>query len=174
MLTDIETLQRLAKFVPYVFIVFGFLLAISGQFVRSRIDDRIKTLEKQADINRKLTPPEVDADIALAQDARKHVIVIKCKNRIPFRADWMINTTKDEVVSGVMLREEEFLPDASRDEFTYNVKLQEDRIREDFLELRFRWRSAYYIEMGSPENLRGVLTKRYKLIERVPHLLKSP
>ena len=29
-----------------------------------------------------------------------------------------------------MLREEEFLPDASRDEFIYNVKLQDDRIRE--------------------------------------------
>jgi hypothetical protein len=69
MLTDVETLQRLAKFVPYVFIIFGFLLAISGQFVRSRIDDRIKTLEKQADINRKLTPPEVDADIALAHES---------------------------------------------------------------------------------------------------------
>ena len=146
----------------------GFLLAISGQFVRSRIDDHIKTLEKQADINRKLTPPEVDADIGLAQDSRKHVIVIRCKNRIPFRADWRINTTKDELVR-VMLREEEFLPDASRDEFIYNVKLQEDRIREDYLELRFRWRSAYYIEMGSPENLRGVLTKCYKLcIEGVP------
>jgi hypothetical protein len=172
MLTDIETLQRLAKFVPYVFIVLGFLLAISGQFVRSRIDDHLKTLEKQADINRKLTPPEVDADIALAQDSRKHVIVIKCKNRIPFRADWRINTIKDELVSGLMLHEEEFLPDASRDEFIYNVKLQDDRIREDYLELR--WRSAYYLEMGSPENLRGVLTKRYKLIEGVPHLLKSP
>ena len=72
----------------------------------------------------------MDADIALAQDTRKHVIVIKCKNRIPFRADWRINTTKNELVSGLMLREEEFLPDASRDEFIYNVKLQEDRIRE--------------------------------------------
>ena len=72
----------------------------------------------------------MDADIALAQDTRKHVIVIKCKNRIPFRADSRINTTKNELVSGLMLREEEFLPDASRDEFIYNVKLQEDRIRE--------------------------------------------
>ena len=92
----------------------------------------------------------MDADIALAQDTRKHVIVIKCKNRIPFRTDWRINTTKDELVSGLMLREKEFLPDASRDEFIYNVKLQEDRIREEYLELRFRWRSAYYIEMGQP------------------------
>jgi hypothetical protein len=72
-------------------------------------------------------------------------IVIKCKNRIPFRADWRINTTKDELVSGLMLREEEFLPDAPRDELIYNVKLQEDRIREEYLEFRFRWRSAYYI-----------------------------
>jgi hypothetical protein len=75
--------------------------------------DHLKTVEKQADINRKLTPPEVDADIALAQDTRKHVIVIKCKNRIPFRADRRINITKNELVSDLMLREEEFLPDAS-------------------------------------------------------------
>ncbi len=174
MLTDVETLQRLAKFVPYVFIALGFLVAISGQFARTKIDDRVKTLQKQANINRKLTPPELDADIAFAQDTLKHVIVIKSKNHIPFRADWMVTTTKNEVVSGVMLGEEEFLPDASRDKFVYDVKLQEDRIREDYLELRFRWRSAYYIEMGSLENLRGVLTKRYKLVDRVLHPVKSP
>jgi hypothetical protein len=51
----------------------GFLLAIFGQFVCSRIDDHLKTVEKHADINRKLTPPEVDTDIALAKDTRKHL-----------------------------------------------------------------------------------------------------
>ena len=56
-----------------VFIVLGFLLAIFGQFVCSRIDDHLKTVEKHADINRKLTPPEVDTDIALAKDTRKHL-----------------------------------------------------------------------------------------------------
>lgn len=72
-------------------------------------------------------------------------IVIKCKNRIRFRVDSRINTTKDELVSGLMLPEEQFLPDASREELIYNFKLQEDRVREEYLEFRFRWRSAYYI-----------------------------
>ena len=68
---------------------------ISPALMNTLAHDHPKTVENQADINRKLTPPEVDADIALAQDTRKHVIVIKCKNRIPFRADWRINTTKN-------------------------------------------------------------------------------
>ena len=44
-----------------------------------------------------------------------------------------------------MLPEEQFLPDASREELIYNFKLQEDRVREEYLEFRFRWRFAYYI-----------------------------
>lgn len=174
MWNDIETLQRIAKFTPYVFIVLGFVVAISGQFVRTRIDERVRTLKTKAEIDRKLTPPDIDADIALALDTKKYAILSKSKNLIPFKASWMALNDKKEVLSGIMLGEEDFVPDASRSEFIYKLEVQEDRIHDNYLELQFRWHSAFFAEMGNPEKLKGAFTKQYRLINRVPHPLKSP
>lgn len=36
-----EALAKLARWAPYVFIFLGFLLAVGGQFVRSKLDERV-------------------------------------------------------------------------------------------------------------------------------------
>jgi hypothetical protein len=47
MWSNIATLQKLSKFASYIFIVLGFIIAICGQFARTKIDDRVKYLQKQ-------------------------------------------------------------------------------------------------------------------------------
>lgn len=52
MWNDIETLQRVAKIVPYVFIVVGFVIALCGQFAKTKIEDRVKQLQKHVETQR--------------------------------------------------------------------------------------------------------------------------
>lgn len=171
MWTNIDSLQRIAKYTPYIFIVLGFLVAVSGQFARTKIDDRVKALKEKADIDRKLTPPDFDADIALNLDTNKYVVWVRSRNSIPFKASWWASNTKNEIISGVMLGDAEFFPDDSRLEFSYNLNIQEEKIQENYLELDLRWSSLYYSEMGNRDILKGRLVKKYRLIDRVPHPL---
>ena len=52
MWNDIESLQRLAKIVPYIFIVVGFVIAVGGQFAKAKVEDRVKQLQKHAEAQR--------------------------------------------------------------------------------------------------------------------------
>jgi hypothetical protein len=52
MWNDIESLQRLAKIVPYIFIIVGFVIAVGGQFAKAKVEDRVKQLQKHAEAQR--------------------------------------------------------------------------------------------------------------------------
>ena len=54
---DTDCLAKLAKAVPYAFIALGFLVAMSGQFVRTRIDSRVAELNKSAEAQPKEHAP---------------------------------------------------------------------------------------------------------------------
>ena len=52
MWNNIESLQRFAKVAPFIFIGIGFIVALSGQFAKTWIEDRVKSLQKLAEVKR--------------------------------------------------------------------------------------------------------------------------
>src|SRR3989442_1499204 len=87
---DVDALRRLSRLAPYLFIVLGFVIALAGQFVRSRLDSRVKDLQDQAEARRRRTPPQLDAFLATSTKSGDLLVVIDAKNLIPFRANWRI------------------------------------------------------------------------------------
>jgi len=97
-----DALSKLAKSAPYVFIVLGFLLAFFGQYVKTLLDNRIEVIKAKKEAERKNTAPLVDAQLARSQDGRV-VVVIASGNEVPFKANWLIVTEQDHIVTGVMM-----------------------------------------------------------------------
>ena len=96
------------------------------------------------------------------------MVAIKAQNDIPFRANWKVVTTKNLVVSGIMLQDAELHPSQSKDIWYYRVDIQKESVKEDFLELRFNWESIYWADLGQPNELKGYVTHSYKLVDRKP------
>ena len=145
------------------FIVLGFLIALGGQLVRSAIDDRVKTLRTEAERTRRLTPPSFTVSLRLGDRADQALLTVAALNDIPFNAHWVVVTTEDRVLSGVMLADERFVPNDSRKKWAYKVGISPTEIRDGFLEFRFRWESQYWAELGNPPALKGSITQRYRL-----------
>ena len=82
---DTDFLAKLAKAVPYVFIALGFLVAMSGQFVRTRIDSRVAELNESAEAQRKNTPPLIDVRLGnSSSNTGESLLEIQAQNEIPF------------------------------------------------------------------------------------------
>ena len=58
--SDADFLEKIAKFVPYILISLGFLIAFSGQFLKTKIEARITDLREIESINFKNTRPEIE------------------------------------------------------------------------------------------------------------------
>ncbi len=50
MWNDVEQLTKFVKFIPYVFISLGFVVALSGQFVKAKVEERVVFLKQDAEI----------------------------------------------------------------------------------------------------------------------------
>lgn len=167
---NIETLEKLAKFVPYIFIASGFLVALSGQFVTAKLESRIKALREQAEQSRRRTPPKLDARLAIS-DKNNLFIVINSQNQIPFKAHWILTTEKDIVVSGVMLGDVELIPTPERNKWQYKQDIQTDGVKNNYVELSFDYESIYAAEYNHLEELRGSIVHKYRLIDGTPYPL---
>jgi hypothetical protein len=157
---DIGTLERLARWAPYVFIVLGFCVAASGQFVRSTLDSRIATLKHEAETALKRTSPDLDAYLATSEGTGDLLVVIDLKNRIPIRCHWVIVTENNQVVSGDMMQDYELHPSSDLNRFKANI--DDARIVNQFLELRLRFESIYSSELGYPPSLKGEVIRSYR------------
>ncbi len=63
MWNDIESLQRFAKLVPYLFIFVGFIVALSGQFAKTKIEDRVRSLHRAAETRRAEERKRLDQEL---------------------------------------------------------------------------------------------------------------
>lgn len=167
---DLDLLVKVGRWIPYVFIVLGFLVAISGQFVRGFVDERITQLRQAAELGKKQTPPNLDAQVAVS-DKGSLLVVIDVKNEIPFQSRWLVVTEKDKVVSGLMIQDAEFHPSPSRMQWQHKLNINKEEVVNDYLELRLDYWSVYSAELNHPQQLRGKIIRRYKLVDGAPHLL---
>ena len=161
--SDTDSLAKLAKVVPYAFIALGFLVAMSGQFVRTRIDSRVAELNKSAEAQRKNTPPLIDVRLGNSSSSTGEILLeIKAENEIPFTARWSVLTTRNELVSGILLEDFEAHPTKERNRFVAKVPIQGEKVQENYIELHFTFTSRYSAELNNPPNLKGEIVKKYR------------
>ena len=159
---DTDCLAKLAKAVPYTFIALGFLFAMSGQFVKTLIDSRVAALNKNAEAQRKNTPPLIDVRLGNSSSTGETLLEIQAKNEISFTARWSVLTTRNGLVSGILLEDFEAHPTKEKSRFLVKVPIQGERVRENYIELHFTFTSLYSAELNDPPNLKGEIVKKYR------------
>jgi hypothetical protein len=157
---DIESLAKLARWVPYAFIVLGFALAIGGQYARTVLNDRIDTLKAEAELARKNTPPQVAA--WMESDGRGQIQTkIRVENDVPMNAKCWVVTRNDEIISGIMLHPVELHPTPETRLWRHPQSIQEVKIKNGYLELRLEYSSVFSAELGNPTGLKGSIVQAY-------------
>ena len=159
---DTDCLAKLAKALPYASIVLGFLVALSGQFVKTWIDSRVAVLSQKAEARRKNTPPLIDVRLGNSSGTGETLLEIVAKNEIPFTARWLVVTTRNELVSGFMTEGFEVHPTKDKNRFLVKVSINADKIRGNYIELRFSFASQYFAELNNPPSLKGEIVQKYR------------
>jgi len=117
------------------------------------------------------TAPEVNAHLRRTIEG-KYNVDITAENLVPFIAKWLVVTKNDKVISGVMMANTEFHPTEHQNAWKYKININSDEIIDNFVELRFRFRSAFYAKMGKPNYLKGERIRKYVISAAPPFLQK--
>ena len=157
---DTDCLAKLSKALPYALTVLGVLVAIGG-FVKTRVDSRLAELNQRTEVERKNTPPALDVRLGNSSRTRETLLEIKAKNEIPFTARWSVLTTRNALVSGIMLKDFEAHPTKEQRQFLVKLPINADKVRENYIELHFTFKSLYSAELNDPPNLKGTIVKKY-------------
>ncbi|MBI4355877.1 MAG: hypothetical protein HY597_05490 [Candidatus Omnitrophica bacterium] len=160
MWNDLEFLSRTGKAIPLISAAAAFLAVVGVQFAGLKINGRVEYLRKQADLERKRTPPKVDVDLALSEKGNLFV-VLQSGNSVPFKANWVVVTKGDKIVGGFMLDWTEHYPTPEKQQWQFKVSVQRDELVENYLELRLNHVSVYSSEWGDPKELSGRIVKKY-------------
>lgn len=102
--------EKSARFARYFFISLGLMIAMSGQFVKTRIDSRIVDLRKDEKIEEKNTRPLMDVSLGKSVQPGKISLLINASNETPFKANWLIVTENNRVVSGIFFEKLKLFP----------------------------------------------------------------
>lgn len=164
---DTGCLAKLARYTPYIFIALGFLVAGFGQFVKTKIDSRIAGLRKGEEVARKNTPPLMDVTLNRSSRTGKTLLKIAVKNEIPFKASWIVVTKRNQVVSGLLIEKPEIYPTEEKRRFLYEVSINDKKVLDDYIELRFSFESSFFAELNRPAHLRGEIVKKYRYVSGV-------
>ena len=161
---DTESLTKLARWVPYLSIALGFIIAWGGQYAKTRIDARVMFLREREEVTRKNTPPSMDVKLGLSENTGKLMLEISANNEIPFRASWLVATNRDQLVSGILIEKPEIFPTEERRRFIYPVTINDDKVVDNYMELRFSFESLYSAELNHPKSLGGEIRKMYRYV----------
>lgn len=161
---DIETLGKTARVLPYVLIFIGFIVAASGQFFKSIIDTRIGKLEAAAQSTYKNTRPLIKPFLGHSATSGKKLLVMDTENAIPFRANWLIVTEKNQLVSPFMTSQKEIFPTEDNKRFSAEITINSEKVLNRYIELRFRYESIYSGELNDPPHLRVEIRKKYRFV----------
>ena len=156
------TLARVATYVPYAFLLLGTAVAASGIYLKSRIDDRVDDLRERASAERKNTPPSLTARLGRNDSSGEILLEVQFTNDIPIEANWHVQTRGNELVTGWQTSPNELVPTEDRKRFLYRVSINNEKVLDHFIELVFRYRSAYSAELNNPPELGGKIFKKYK------------
>lgn len=136
-------------------------------------DERVtnQAKRKQYELLRR-TAPEVDVQLERSSKG-EYTVVIHAKNRVPFFARWLVATKENHVVSGVMMGDMKLHPTPDQSTWKYRTTIDINEVKDNFVELRFRYKSVFYAEMGNPKYLKGEAIHAYDLIGGVPYPRES-
>ena len=160
---DTDCLAKLSKAVPYALTVLGVLVAIGG-IVKNHIDSRLVELNQRTETQRKNTPPLIDVQLGNSSSTKETLLEIKTQNEIPFKARWSVLTTRNELVSGIMLKDFEVHPTKEKRRFLVKLPINADKVRGNYIELHFTFTSLYFAEMNDPPHLEGTIIKKYRYL----------
>jgi hypothetical protein len=163
--SDPEFFRRLGKGATWTTAIFGVALAaaafIQGSFVTkwtpvlgafAAASAIVQLLcEKRAvtlDERRKRTPPAITVKAALESPTLVKLAIIS-DNLIPFECQWLICTTANQVVGPIPLEWTKILPAKGRQLFLADDHIQADKVRDEHLEIHFKFRSVYAAEVGA-------------------------
>ena len=118
--------------------------------------NRVAKIEEE---KRRRTPPQLIVELT-AVAPQKLQIHLGSRNLIPFEFKVMLATTKDEIVSGVPLEWTKVFPTTERRIFHKDLNVNWDRIRENYVELRFDFRSLAPKFIDLPGHY-GHIVKKY-------------
>ena len=153
--------HRLSRWVPYLFIFLGCVVAGLGQYAKTKIDSKIVFLRESAETIRKNTPPSMNVRLGRGDESGKILLEIRTKNEIPFKASWLVVTKDNKVVSPILTEMPEFFPTEENRRFLTQVTINDEKVVDNYIELRFRFESLYSAELNHPENLKGKITRKY-------------
>ena len=161
-----EDLSKLARWVPYLFIFLGFVIAGLGQWAKTQFDSRIAILREKEESTRKNTPPSVEVKLGRGSSG-KILLEILAENKVPFRADWLLVTKSNRVVSPIMIEKPEFFPTEEKPRFLYPVTINDEKVVDNYIELRFKFESLYSAELNHPDHLKGEITAKYRYVDGI-------
>lgn len=95
------------------------------------------------------------------------MLEIDAQNKIPFKADWLVATKRNVVVSGILMAKQEIFPTEQKRRFLFKVSINDDKILDNYVELRFSFESLYSAELNNPAHLRGKIVKKYRYIDGI-------
>lgn len=116
--------------------------------------------EKEAEARRR-TLPQMAVNLELQRG--KFSVRIVSLNLIPFECTWAVVTTNDRLVSGIMLGWQAVYSTERKKVFRFSENVQLQEVTDDYLELRFRYRSVFSAEQNYPESLQGEIIRKYRL-----------
>ena len=149
-----------------IFVAFLMLIAGLTPIIKVPID---KALVK----HQKSIHPQLKVNMGYSEKGNLFVVA-DSKNDVPYKARWVICTKDNKVVSGLMLEDVTFYPKPGKRRMQYKEEIDRGKVIDDYLELRFDYRSLYAEEMGFPEGLLGKVIKKYKMIEGTPFIVDLP
>jgi hypothetical protein len=138
-------------------VILAFISGICGLLVLIA-DKRKEVLEMRF----RKTSPEVDASIKTGEASGQLLVVVEPRNKVSFEYDWCIVTENNIMVTGIHLEWGKIIPNESRPFFKVLASIDMDKVTNNYLELRFKYRSVYAAEFPQ-ENLLGKIVKSYTL-----------
>ncbi len=116
--------------------------------------------KKVVELTKKIAPR---FDVYLANtDKGNQVIVFDAINYTPFEVLWTIVTEENKVVDGFMLSLEKIFFSKEKKRVYYKVSPDMDAIKNNYLELRVRYKSLYFDELNKLDALAGQIIKKYR------------
>ena len=161
---DVETLSKIARFLPYVPLIIGFAVAFSGQLLKNVVDGRVAKLKADIEFARKNTSPIVAVRLGHLSSSGEKVIEIDVRNETPFEASWLVTTKNNIVVSPIMTEKTKIVPQKPNNPFLYKITINREKVIENYIELRFQYKSIYSEELGNPDHLSGEHVERYGFV----------
>lgn len=156
-------LQTSSNRASYAFMAVGLVVALLGQLARSKADARVRLLRATQEQVRRRSPPALDASLATSASDGQLVVVLDAKSLTPFRATWTIVTEKDIVVSGIMLQPREIHPTPENRRFTAKANVERALVTNQYLKLQVSYESLYSAELGDPAELGGHISKSFRI-----------